>query len=223
MSKVFIAVGHGGADPGACANGLVEKDLNLRIALAMKAELVKRGAKTRLSREQDATVGLAAEISMCNAYGPALAVEIHNNAGGGKGFEVFRQTGKHAEASRKLAECVESRVIATGHSSRGVKTRLNPGGGDYFGWLREVSCPAILCEGAFLDNLEDAKWLRDAEKLRVLGEAYAQGVLEALGIKPVLYGVARQVVALSDRAAAESYAAKLNASDKTAYYKVLEI
>ena len=34
MSKVFIGVGHGGADPGAVANGFKEKDLNLVIALA---------------------------------------------------------------------------------------------------------------------------------------------------------------------------------------------
>ena len=32
MPKVFIAVGHGGKDPGAVANGLKEKDINLAIA-----------------------------------------------------------------------------------------------------------------------------------------------------------------------------------------------
>ena len=39
MRKVFIGVGHGGSDSGACANGLRESDVNLEMALAMKAEL----------------------------------------------------------------------------------------------------------------------------------------------------------------------------------------
>ena len=42
MKKVFIAVGHGGRDPGAVANGFQEKNLNLSIALACK-NLVRIG------------------------------------------------------------------------------------------------------------------------------------------------------------------------------------
>ena len=35
MAKtVFIGVGHGGSDPGACANSLIERDVNLVMAVA---------------------------------------------------------------------------------------------------------------------------------------------------------------------------------------------
>ena len=42
--KVFLGVGHGGTDPGASANGLKEKDVNLGIALAAREHLERAGA-----------------------------------------------------------------------------------------------------------------------------------------------------------------------------------
>ena len=43
MAKVFIGVGHGGSNPGAVSGGLVEKDINLVMALAMGEELRRHG------------------------------------------------------------------------------------------------------------------------------------------------------------------------------------
>ena len=43
IKKVFLGVGHGGTDPGAVANGLREKDVNLGIALAAKEHLERAG------------------------------------------------------------------------------------------------------------------------------------------------------------------------------------
>lgn len=53
MNKVFLGVGHGGSDSGATANGLKEKDINLNIALACKAELERYGVQVGISRLQD--------------------------------------------------------------------------------------------------------------------------------------------------------------------------
>ena len=87
MRKVFIGVGHGGSDSGACANGLRESDVNLEMALAMKSELERHGVTIGISRVKDENDRLAEEIRECNAFAPELAVEVHNNAGGGYGFE----------------------------------------------------------------------------------------------------------------------------------------
>ena len=89
MYKVFLGVGHGGKDPGAVGGGLKEKDVNLAIALACQNELAKYGVLVKLSRTGDADDPLSEEIRECNAFGPDLALDIHINAGGGKGFEVF--------------------------------------------------------------------------------------------------------------------------------------
>lgn len=173
MHKVFIGVGHGGSDPGAVANGLRESDVNLTMALAMKTELERHGVTVGISRTKDENDRLAEEIRECNAFQPDLAVEIHNNAGGGDGFECF-VNGRDSVA-RQLAERIEKEVKAIGQNSRGVKvsTRL--------GWVNQVKAPAVLCEGFFLDS-KDREIADTAEKQKRFGTAYAKAVLTQLGV-----------------------------------------
>ena len=87
--KVFIGVGHGGSDPGAVANGFKEKDVNLQIALACGEELERHGVTVLFSRRGDDSESLTEKINECNAFNPKLALDIHNNAGGGDGSEVY--------------------------------------------------------------------------------------------------------------------------------------
>lgn len=182
MAKVFIGVGHGGKDPGAVAGGLRESQVNLVMALAMREELERHGVTVGISRTKDEDDPLAQEIQEANAFGPDLAVEVHNNAGGGKGFEVYHQTGRYKTQSMELASTIEAQVKAIGQNSRGLKTKLTAAGTDWFGWLRQVNCPAVLCEGAFLDNPSDAALIDTPEKQRAFGVAYAKGVLDWLGV-----------------------------------------
>ena len=181
MKKVFIGVGHGGRDPGAVANGFVESHINLVMALAMQKELLRHGVAVGISRVVDENDPLAEEIAEANAFAPDVAVEIHNNAGNGDGFEVYYQTNGFGEASLALAKAIEREVVAIGQNSRGCKTKL-AGGADYFGWLRQVKCPAVLCEGAFLDNKTDVQIIDTTAKQEAFGVAYAKGVLAVLGI-----------------------------------------
>lgn len=182
--RVFIGVGHGGSDPGAVANGLKESEVNLVMALACREELVRYGVEVGISREREEDDRLAEEIAECNAFAPDCAVEIHNNAGGGDGFEVYVQTGSCQEQSRALAQAIEQQVVALGQNSRGLKTKKNQSGSDWFGWLRQVNYPAVLLEGAFLDNAADAAIIDSIEKQQAFGRAYARGILSFLGIVP---------------------------------------
>lgn len=171
--RVFIGVGHGGSDPGACANGLRESEVNLTMALAMKTALERAGVAVGISRTRDENDRLAEEIRACNAFAPDLAVEVHNNAGGGDGFECFI-SGKNPIA-RQLAERIEREVKGIGQNSRGVKTSTT------LGWVNKVSAPAVLCEGFFLDSPD--RLIGDtAAKQRAFGEAYARAVLAQLGV-----------------------------------------
>lgn len=173
MARVFIGVGHGGSDPGACANGMRESEVNLVMALAMKVELERFGVTVGISRTRDEDDRLAEEIRECNAFEPDLAVEIHNNAGGGDGFECYI-SGKNATA-RALAEKIESEVKAIGQNSRGIKTSGT------LGWPNKVNAPAVLCEGFFLDS-NDCKIADTAEKQQAFGRAYARAVLKQLDV-----------------------------------------
>ena len=178
--RVFIGVGHGGSDPGAVANGVREKDLNLSIALACKDVLEKHGVSVRMSRTKDEDDNISEEIKECNAYAPDLAIDIHNNAGGGDGGEVFHS---HIGGKGKtLAEDILSEIVKVGQNSRGIKTRVNSQGKDYYAFIRSTTCPAVIVECAFVDNSVDLEILATEGKRQLMGQAIAKGILKTLGI-----------------------------------------
>lgn len=178
--KVFISAGHGGSDPGAVANGVKEKDLNLSIALACRDELKRHGVEVKMSRAKDENDPLSEEIKECNAYAPDLAVSIHNNAGGGDGAEAFYHYG--GGKSKTLAENILAEVVKVGQNSRGAKVRKNSQGKDYYGFIRETSAPAVIVECAFVDNATDLKILASESDRQKVGRAIANGVLKTLGV-----------------------------------------
>lgn len=180
MAKVFIGVGHGGSDPGAVANNTKEKDLNLSIALACRDELLRHGIQVKMSRVTDENDPLSEEIKECNAYAPDLAVEIHNNAGGGDGAEVFHHYG--GGKGKILAENILAEIVKLGQNSRGTKVRKNSSGKDYYGFIRETSAPAVIVECAFVDNAQDLKFLATESDRQKVGQAIAKGVLKSLGV-----------------------------------------
>ena len=170
----------GGSDPGAVANNTKEKDLNLSIALACRDELVRHGVSVKMSREKDENDSISEEIKECNAYAPDLAVDIHNNAGGGDGGEVFHHHG--GGKGKTLAENILAEIVKIGQNSRGIKTRVNSQGKDYYAFIRETSCPSVIVECAFVDNASDLKILATEGQRKDMGVAIAKGVLKTLGV-----------------------------------------
>lgn len=181
MAKVFITAGHGGSDPGAVANGVKEKDLNLSIALACRDFLVKHGVSVGMSRTKDENDPVGEEVKECNAYAPDLAVSIHNNAGGGDGGEVFYHHG--GGKGKTLAENILAEMVKVGQNSRGIKTRVNSQGKDYYAFIRNTSCPAVIVECAFVDNARDLEILATESQKKSMGEAVAKGILKTLGVE----------------------------------------
>ena len=181
--KVFIAPGHGGSDPGAVANGLKEKDLNLAISLACHAELIRHGVSVAMSRSKDESETLTQQVNECNAFKPDLAVNIHNNAGGGDGAEVYHHYG--GGKGKTLAENILTEMVAIGQNSRGAKTKKNADGADYYGFIRQTTAPAVIVECAFVDNAKDIAIIDTAAEQKVMGVAIAKGILKTLGISYV--------------------------------------
>lgn len=178
--KVFLGVGHGGSDPGAVALGREEADLNLAIALACRDELERHGVDVKMSRTKDENDTIDEEIGECNAYGPDLAIDIHNNAGKGDGAEAYYYTG--GGTSKILAINVLDEIVKTGQNSRGAKPNVINGIKEYFGFIRETVAPAIIVECAFVDNAEDIKIIDTTTEQKAMGRAVAKGILTTLGI-----------------------------------------
>lgn len=211
--KVFLGVGHGGNDPGA-SKYLVEKDVNLTMAKACRDYLEYNGVSVLMSRTKDENDPLSDEIKECNAFNPDLAVDIHNNAGGGDGFEAYYYTG--GGTSKTLAFNIEQEVIAIGQNSRGCKTKINTSGKDYYGFIRQIKAPSVIVEGVFVDNATDVKIADTEAEQKAFGYAYARGILKTLQISPkamntnsngTLYKV--QVGAFKNKENAEELKAKL--------------
>lgn len=182
VKKVYLDPGHGGSDPGA-VKYLNERDVNLVMALACRDYLEQNGVTVKMSRTTNGakpTINTMAKDA--NNWGADLVVSIHNNAGGGDGFEVFYSV--VGGTGKTLAKNIETEVKAIGQNSRGIKTKKGSDGSDYFGMIRLTNAPAVICEGVFVDNATDVKIADTTAEQQAFGVAYAKGILKTLGIAP---------------------------------------
>lgn len=174
MPKVFLSAGHGGSNPGAVANGLVEKDINLTILLANKEVLERHGVEVVCSRLKDEEDDVYAEVREANASGADIAVSHHVNAGGGDGSETFCYD--EDPNGKRLAELCEKHTKALGQNSRGVKS------GNHLYFINQTNMTAVLTESYFLDNKTDKAIGDTIAEQKAFGVAYAKAILEYLGI-----------------------------------------
>lgn len=185
--KVFISAGHGGTDSGAIGNGFKEKDLNLDIALACNNELVRHGITTMMSRMKDEDDSVTQEVTECNRFSPDVAVSFHNNAGGGDGCEAFCSIERGL--GEQIANAMLNRVYSLGQNIRSgevgkikCKTKLGDDGKDYYYFIRNTNCHAVIIELAFIDNANDIKFIDTLQKRQLVGVECAKAILEVLGV-----------------------------------------
>ncbi len=77
---VVVDPGHGGKDPGAVANKIREKDLNLTVSRMLVARLKELGIDARLTRDTDVYLTLRRRTEIANTMNADLFVSIHGNA-----------------------------------------------------------------------------------------------------------------------------------------------
>ncbi len=112
MAKVFIGVGHGGADSGSVGY-LVEKEVNLVEALACRDFLEARGVEVLMPRSADENDPVTDKINECNAFEPDLAIDVHSN----EGFFVDNET------DIKIADTIEKqRIFGTAYAKGILRT-----------------------------------------------------------------------------------------------------
>lgn len=145
QKSVVLDAGHGGSDPGAVANGLKEKDINLDVTLKVKAYLESKGVAVYLTRSGDTNPTLTQRAQVCNDKKPYMMVSIHTNAGGGTGPEAY-YSAYFKTKSTSLATVLPSTISSyTSMRNRGAKN------GDWLGVLKCQKAPSSLVELAFID------------------------------------------------------------------------
>lgn len=171
---VFIDPGHGGSDPGAVANGLIEKDINLEVALRLRDILDNNGIATVMSRDDDTYVGINERVRMANQSGADYFISIHSNAGGGEGTETLYYT----RESVPFAEIIQENFVnQMGTIDRGIIFR------DNLGVIKRTYMPSVLLELGFIDSPVDAEMLQNRQE--DMAWAIATGFFELLGVSPM--------------------------------------
>lgn len=185
---VVIDPGHGGRDPGKeGVNGVLEKDINLAIALYLKECYERVGINVILTRTED--VGLYEEddnnkkssdmkkrCEIVENAKPDMVISIHQNSyidEAVNGAQVFHYEG--SENGRILATYIQNRLgLIEGMNKRPVKAN-----NEYY-ILRNTSFPTVIVECGFLSNKMEAGLLCDEEYQQSVANAIFMGTLDFL-------------------------------------------
>lgn len=190
---IVIDPGHGGRDPGKVGvNDALEKDINLKISLKLKALLEEKDFKVIMTREED--VGLYSEedpnkkradlnnrIKIINDSDARFAISIHQNSFTQeyvKGAQVFY----HAQSAegRELALLLQDKIKETINDGNHRKAKSNE---NYF-MLKKTKCPLVIIECGYLSNQSEAALLVTEEYQEKMAEAICIGIQNYLKKEP---------------------------------------
>lgn len=182
--KIFLDPGHGGADSGEAANGILEKNVNLSVALKLKPLLIAAGIEVKLSREDDSFPSLNSRPTTANSWGADFFMSIHHNGGKGIGYEIYRSI--RLDVSLTFAQAIAARYETIGRKPHngGVQTKIGSDGHDYYAVIRGANMSAILSEYCYLDSSDVNAINSDAGQAAEV-QAIASGIFAHLGISPV--------------------------------------
>jgi len=165
ISRIVIDAGHGGHDPGAQANGIVESELVLDIALRVEALLKKQaGIDVVLTRRTQEFIPLEERTAIANREGADLFLSIHANA-----------------SRRVAAKGVETYFLnfATNPDAEAVAARENAGSRTSMGKL-----PALVQQIALHNKMKESRELAQIVQTNMIRALKPQNkTLVDLGVK----------------------------------------
>lgn len=176
--KIVIDAGHGGTDPGASGNGIIEKELTLAISKELQSELEKLGIPVFMTRTTDETLTPSERTKrILNAYGNkenVIVISNHINAGGGDGAEVIYALRDNSTLSNLILDELQKE----GQNIRKAYQRRLPSdtSKDYYFIHRDTGITEpVIVEYGFLDSKGD-----DVSQLRNDYNRYARAVARAI-------------------------------------------
>ena len=169
---------HGGEDPGASGNGIIEKEYTLKISEYIYKRLKELGLDVKMTRTTDETISPTERVNrVLNAFGNSsdvIVVSNHINAGGGDGAEVI-----YALRNKDtLSNLILDELSKEGQNIRKAYQRRLPSNTakDYYFMQRNTgNTEAITVEYGFLDSKGD-----DVNQLKNNWQNYAEAVVRAI-------------------------------------------
>jgi N-acetylmuramoyl-L-alanine amidase len=193
---VVIDPGHGGSNTGThnLADGRFEKEFTLDWARRLRPLLESNGWTVFLTRTNDTDVSLADRVAFASRHHADLFISLHFNSAAPdttqSGIETYclTPTGMPSTLTRgyndfwtdhylnnaydaenlQLAVRLQAALLhGSGEEDRGIRRAR------FMDVLHDANCPAILIEGGFLSNSQEAKKIEDPEFRQKLAEAVA--------------------------------------------------
>ena len=178
MAKIVVDAGHGGNDPGASGNGIIEKEYTLKISEYIYDRLKQLGLDVKMTRTSDETLSPSERVNrVLNSFGNSSDVIVlsnHINAGGGDGAEVIYAL----RNKNTLSDLILSELEKEGQNIRKSYQRRLPSNTakDYYFMQRDTgNTESITIEYGFLDSNGD-----DVEQLKNNWKNYAEAVVRAV-------------------------------------------
>jgi N-acetylmuramoyl-L-alanine amidase len=198
LRVIVLDPGHGGKDTGTqnTALKLDEKVFALDVAKRLNTLLVQQGYTVVMTRTDDRFVELPQRAEIANKAGADLFISIHFNAVGGaptvRGSETYFMTPQYQRSTGSAKSSPSDKELNPGnandpwnallgyqlHASMLTKLESADRGLKHarFAVLRLVKCPAVLVEGGYLSNTDEAKKIATPAYRQAMAEAFAQGV-----------------------------------------------
>ena len=156
---VVVDVGHGSRAAGATKKGIMEKEINLQIALQLKKifDESEENIKVYYTRTEDTNPTFKQRVDLANLSDADLFISIHNNSSQSGNFTslsgtqvLYSQSDDSEYSSKRLAQiCLDSVTDATGSNKRGLMK------GDDIYIIRSSEVPVALIEVGFMTNREE--------------------------------------------------------------------
>ena len=175
---IALDAGHGGRDPGAVVDDVLEKDLNFEIVGRLQALIdAEPNLVAKLTRTLDIFVSLADRIRIAEEAGAVIYVSVHVNSytdADPSGVEtIVDDTRPLDDDSLVLAELIQDNVVAaTGARDRGTRRRES--------YLQRTEIPAVSVEVGYLTNPDERAKLLNPEYQQVIAEGILQGIRQFL-------------------------------------------
>ncbi|BDI28751.1 hypothetical protein CCAX7_008020 [Capsulimonas corticalis] len=177
---IVLDPGHGGSDSGATSSGpgrVLEKDLDLAIALKLRDLLAAKGARVFLTRDSDVYSIPSKRARIGVNHHTDFFLSIHC---GSTSRETISGTTVYYHAQNKAAQSlavsvlngVAQQSVLPAYGAMSDTTRFTNG----FSILREQPSNAILIQCGFMSNPLDLSALTDPEKQTRI----AQGIVDGL-------------------------------------------
>lgn len=185
---VILDAGHGGFDGGASAGDVLEKDINLKIALFLADHLRLLGYDVILTREDDSATNdegdrirnkkisdMKNRLALMKSYPDAFFVSIHLNKYSDsqpKGTQVFYS--QKTTESKLLAQSIQQTVKELLQSDN--HREIKPATRDTY-LLYNAPIPAVIVECGFLSNPAELALLKTEEYQKKMAFAVYCGII----------------------------------------------